>query len=97
MGNVVTILIVFLAVVLVLVVLMQNSKGGGLSSSFAGGNQILGVRKTTDTIEKITWGLIAAIVIFCVVSSAMSKTTVSSTSEVADQVELPATTGVPEE
>ena len=37
------------------VVLIQNSKGGVLSSSFAASNQIMGVRKTTDFIEKLTW------------------------------------------
>ena len=50
-------LIVLAAVLMCFVVLIQNSKGGGLSSSFAASNQIMGVRKTTDFIEKLTWGL----------------------------------------
>ena len=55
-------LIVLAALLMCFVVLIQNSKGGGLSSSFAASNQIMGVRKTTDFIEKLTWGLAAFIV-----------------------------------
>lgn len=55
------ILVVLASILMVLVVLIQNSKGGGLASSFAASNQIMGVRKTTETIEKITWGLAIAL------------------------------------
>ena len=48
------------AVLLIGVVLIQKSKGGGLSSSFAGSNQIMGVRRTTNFIEKVTWTLAGA-------------------------------------
>ncbi|WMJ74256.1 preprotein translocase subunit SecG [Cytophagaceae bacterium ABcell3] len=52
------VLIIIVAVLLVLIVLAQNSKGGGLSSTFGGGaNQLIGVKKTGDALEKITWGL----------------------------------------
>lgn len=56
------------AVLLIGVVLIQKSKGGGLASSFAGSNQIMGVRRTTNFIEKITWGLACAIAILAVLS-----------------------------
>ena len=46
------ILIVIAAILMIGIVLIQESKGGGLSSSFAGYNQVAGVRKTTDFIEK---------------------------------------------
>ena len=62
-------LIVFLAICMCLIVLIQESKGGGLASSFSASNQIMGVRKTTDVIEKVTWTLAAAIVLFSIVSS----------------------------
>lgn len=64
-----TIFIVILAIVLVLAVLVQNSKGGGLASGFQSSNQILGVRKTTDFIEKATWSLVGAIVILSVIAA----------------------------
>ena len=56
-------LIVLAAVLMCFVVLIQNSKGGGLSSSFAASNQIMGVLKTTDFIEKLTWGLISLLLL----------------------------------
>ncbi len=62
-------LIVLAAILMCFVVLVQNSKGGGLSSSFAASNQIMGVRKTTDFIEKLTWGLAVFMVIFSVATA----------------------------
>ncbi|MBQ1693586.1 MAG: preprotein translocase subunit SecG, partial [Bacteroidales bacterium] len=50
-------LIVVASVLMCLIVLIQESKGGGLASGFADNNAMLGVRKTTDVIEKTTWGL----------------------------------------
>ncbi len=61
-----TILIVIAAVLLVLLVLVQNSKGGGLAAGFSSSNQVLGVRKTTDFLEKATWSLIAFIVVLSI-------------------------------
>ena len=58
-------LIIFFAVLLVLVILAQNSKGGGLSSQFGGSaaSNIIGVKKTGDLLEKLTWGFIIAIMV----------------------------------
>jgi len=65
------ILIVIAALLLIGAVLIQKSKGGGLASNYAGGNQYMGYRKTTDFIEKATWGLAIAI---CVLSICCSFT-----------------------
>ena len=62
------VLMVLAAVLMCFVVLVQNSKGGGLSSSFASSNQIMGVRKTTDVVEKTTWALAIALVAFSVLT-----------------------------
>lgn len=59
----VSVLILIVCVLLALVVLVQNSKGGGLSSTFAGQNQYMGVRKTADFLEKATWGLAIALLV----------------------------------
>lgn len=58
-------LMIFFAVLLVLVILAQNSKGGGLSSQFggSGASNIIGVKKTGDLLEKLTWGFIIAIMV----------------------------------
>ncbi len=65
MLTLVVTLITITAILLVLVVLAQNSKGGGLTSQFggSGASQLMGVKRTTDLLEKITWGLAIALVI----------------------------------
>lgn len=60
------ILIVIVSLLLTLLVLVQNSKGGGLAAGFTSSNQIMGVRKTTDFLEKATWTLVIALVVFSV-------------------------------
>lgn len=52
-------LIIFVAFLLIVVIMVQNPKGGGLSSSFGGGGtqQLGGVQKTTDFLDKSTWTL----------------------------------------
>ena len=66
MYSVLVILAVIVAVMLTFVVLIQESKGGGLASNFAASNQIMGVRKTTDVVEKATWTLAAILVVLSV-------------------------------
>lgn len=63
------ILIVIVSLIMCFVVLIQNSKGGGLASAFALSNQIMGVRKTTDFLEKTTWVLAACMVILSIVAA----------------------------
>ncbi len=57
----ISVLILIICILLILVVLVQNSKGGGLASNFSGSNQIMGVRKTADFLEKTTWTLAIAL------------------------------------
>ncbi|MEJ8802267.1 preprotein translocase subunit SecG [Pontibacter sp. H249] len=57
-------IIVFICVLLILVVLAQNPKGGGLSSQFGGStSQLMGVKRTGDLLEKLTWGFAIALVV----------------------------------
>lgn len=69
MYTLITVLLAIACILLTLIVLVQNSKGGGLASNFQSSNQIMGVRKTTDFIEKLTWGL-AAFMVACSVLTA---------------------------
>lgn len=71
MIQLLTILIVIAAVILTFVVLIQNSKGGGLAAGFSSANQVFGVKKTTDRIEKLTWILISVIVFLSIFSARM--------------------------
>lgn len=64
----ISILIFIACVLLILVVLVQDSKGGGLASNFSASNQVMGVRKTADFLEKSTWTLAIALVVLSLVS-----------------------------
>lgn len=64
-----SVMILICAVLLILVVLIQNSKGGGLASNFSQGNQVMGVKKTTDFLEKATWTLAISLAVFCLAAS----------------------------
>ena len=56
MYTFIIVLIIIVSLLLSLIVLVQNSKGGGLASGLSASNQVMGVRKTTDLLEKLTWG-----------------------------------------
>jgi preprotein translocase subunit SecG len=57
-------IIIFICVLLILVVLAQNPKGGGLSSQFGGStSQLMGVKRTGDLLEKLTWGFAIALIV----------------------------------
>lgn len=78
-------LIVVAALLLCFVVMIQNSKGGGLASSFASSNQIMGVRKTTDFIEKLTWGLAGFIVVVSIACAYVLPTATAESSVIMEQ------------
>jgi len=63
-------LIVIVSLLLIVVVLAQNPKGGGLSGQFggSGASQIMGVKRTSDLLEKLTWGFAIALVLFALSS-----------------------------
>jgi preprotein translocase subunit SecG len=83
----ISILIVIIAVLLVLIVIIQNSKGGGLAAGFASSNQVMGVRKTTDFLEKATWWLAGSMVGLCIVAAFFLPHSVSSLdSEIKDEI-----------
>src|SRR5436190_20275738 len=76
------ILIVLACGLLGIIVLIQNPKGGGLSSSFGGfGNQIMGVKQTTDVLEKGTWLFAAIVGVLCVLSPAFIPKSAGSSSK----------------
>ncbi len=67
--TILVILVILAAILLVAVVLLQNGKGGGLASNFVAGNQTFGVRQTADLLEKITWGLVAFIIVVSIITT----------------------------
>ncbi len=71
MVNLLTILTGIVCLLLMLVVLIQNPKGGGIDSTFGGSqaNQIMGASKSTDFIEKLTWGLAITLFVLCILAA----------------------------
>jgi len=92
MFSLCVVLIILACVVLAFVILIQNSKGGGLASNFASSNQIMGVRKTADVLEKTTWGVAAFIMVLCFVCAFLAKSEVNST-RMGNQVQTEQTAG----
>ncbi len=70
MYTFIMVIIFIVCILLILLVLVQNSKGGGLASSFSSSNQVMGVRRTTDFLEKATWILAVALVFLTIGSTA---------------------------
>ncbi|MCQ2184673.1 MAG: preprotein translocase subunit SecG [Bacteroidales bacterium] len=91
--TVLTILVVIAAILITIVVLLQNGKGGGLASNFVAGNQTFGVRQTADILEKITWGLVAFIIVLSVATAftaGTSKSGIDITEKVTAEETAPA-------
>lgn len=63
-----TVIITLVCILLMAVILIQNPKGGGVDSTFGGqsANQMFGAARSTDFIEKLTWGLAIALVVLCI-------------------------------
>ena len=96
MSVVLTVFIILASLLMIGIVLVQKSKGGGLASNFASSNQIMGVRKTTDFVEKATWTLAIVIMVLSIATVFVSHNgQQSSVSEIKDIVntefETPAT------
>lgn len=81
----ITILILLASVLMILAVLVQKSKGGGLASGFSSSNQIMGVRKTTDFLEKFTWTLAGVMIVLSILTA---KYTASQSNAPQSQVEV---------
>ena len=89
MYTLITVLIFIVCILLILIVLVQNSKGGGLASNFQASNQIMGVRKTTDFLEKATWVLAGSLLLLSIMGSAFipRERLTPEQSRVSDQIE----------
>ncbi|MDI9358376.1 MAG: preprotein translocase subunit SecG [Phycisphaerales bacterium] len=69
MITVFIILVVLVSLILCFIVLIQNPQGGGLSGSIAGfNNQFMGVKQTTDVLEKGTWLFVGILAFLCLTS-----------------------------
>jgi len=73
MNTLFSIVIIISSVLLVFIVYVQNPKGGGLSSDFGAAQQIGGVQKTNDFIDKATWSLAAIVAVLSIILTLRTK------------------------
>jgi preprotein translocase subunit SecG len=89
MYTFITVLLIIACILLVLAVLIQNSKGGGLASGFSASSQVMGVRKTSDFLEKFTWGVAFTLIVLCVLGAFVlpKNSTTGSASAIQEQID----------
>jgi preprotein translocase subunit SecG len=84
------ILIILACVILGLIILVQNPKGGGLAGNVGGfSNQLMGVKQTTDVLEKGTWTLAIIVAVLCLFSAAFVSKSTGSRLREAPKVTAP--------
>lgn len=89
------ILIILACVVLGMIILIQNPKGGGLAGNVGGfSNQLMGVKQTTDVLEKGTWVLAVVVGLFCLFSTVFVPRVAANNTRVPEKVNA---TGVPQQ
>ncbi|SKB76486.1 preprotein translocase subunit SecG [Daejeonella lutea] len=94
----IVILAIIVCVLLVLIVLIQNPKGGGLSSGFAGSNNIMGVQRTGDFLEKGTWVLAVSLMVLALMINVVIDKGGADTQdgrEIQDMINKPVSTPAP--
>ncbi len=100
MYTFIIVLIIIVSILLGLIILAQNSKGGGLAAGLSSSNQIMGVRKTTDFLEKLTWGLAIGLLSLAIVANfSIPKETgdASGASMIQDQIDNTAAPAQPQQ
>ena len=85
--TILTVLIILASLLLIGAVLLQNGKGEGLASNFVAGNQTFGVRQTADLLEKVTWGLVAFILVVSIVTSFTLRNSGAGTLDITNDIE----------
>ncbi len=97
MFTAVSIIILIICAMLALVVLAQNPKGGGLAAGFTGAQQIGGVQRTADFLEKATWTLSGALMVLCLVSAGLQHSGGLSGDDELDGFEQSSSPAAPDE
>ncbi len=85
--NLSLVLILIASILLILIVLVQNPKGGGLASGFTGASQFGGVAQTNKFLEKSTWTLALAILVFSFIATVSVPTQQEQNSRLSEVVQ----------
>ncbi len=86
MYQFISVLVILVSILLILIVLVQESKGGGLAANFSSSNQVMGVRKTTDFLEKATWTLAGSLLVLAFVAVMVLPKETASGAEIDEQL-----------
>ena len=87
------ILILLACFALGFMVLIQNPKGGGLNANVGGlSNNFMGVKQTTDVLEKGTWIFASVIAVLAITSTLFLSGNSSNGNSVLDKVNTSTTT-----
>lgn len=97
MYFVLVILAIVVCVLLTLIILIQNPKGGGLSSGFSGSNNIMGVQRTGDFLEKGTWALAVSLMVIALLINVVIPNggDVNPNNDIQNQINQPAPISAP--
>jgi preprotein translocase subunit SecG len=88
-------LIILASVILGMIILIQNPKGGGLAGNVGGfSNQLMGVKQTTDVLEKGTWVLAVVVGLLCLFSTILVPKAAANSTRIPEKVNA---TGVPQQ
>jgi preprotein translocase subunit SecG len=88
MYTLVSVFILIVGILLILIVLVQNSKGGGLAANFSAANQIMGVRRSADFLEKATWTLATILLALSLIASiTIPRSSENNKSKIEDQIQ----------
>jgi len=89
-------LIIVACVFLGLIILVQNPKGGGLAGSVGGfSNQLMGVKQTTDVLEKGTWVLALVVGLLCLFSAVFVPKASATNTRIPEKVNATAPASAP--
>lgn len=94
MQTLLIVLIILASILLCFVVLIQNPKGGGLAAGFAGGTNLMGVKRTGDILEKGTWAMVIVIIVCSMLINVMDGSS-GTTGGRADQINTTAPLTMP--
>ena len=90
------ILIILACAILGLIILVQNPKGGGLAGNVGGfSNQLMGVKQTTDVLEKGTWVLALVVAALCLLSAVFVPKVSASNQRIPEKINATSTQQAP--
>ena len=90
------ILIILACAILGLIILVQNPKGGGLAGNVGGfSNQLMGVKQTTDVLEKGTWALAIVVGLLCIFSAVFVPKASNANRQIPEKVNATGTAPAP--